>query len=101
MVRPISATFKYTAGATPYTDHGGNLALITLGVGNWVAFASAGFWDQATSQVVVAPNPSITGKLAASALSGVGVVVQNSAANPTAGDGTMTVTVAYEVVTIA
>lgn len=99
MIYPLAeAVIVYIAGATPYTDHGGYL---NFDIGQSTTFYSvqgAGFWDQASSQVyplspgqvtIAAPDPPVN-------YDGFGVLL-SADNNPTGGDGTLLVTVAYVV----
>lgn len=91
---PLHAVFNYTAGSTPYTDGGGHLRLTTTNVGFWTDFATAGFWDQSHSMV----NAAMTvNSLQASTANYANnpLLVTETIANPTLGNGSMTVTVYY------
>lgn len=83
----------YVAGATPYTDNGGDATVIQAGQD--IAQASgAGFWDQAASQVYAFGYGIIlTGP--AAGFAGHDVVLTSHGANPTLGDGTLKVTLSY------
>lgn len=89
----------YVAGSTPYTDHGSHLLIDTATeAAVWFDFATSGFWDQASSQMVVQGcgiNGGQSGSDALSNFSDTDVHLHASVANPTLGDGTLVVTVSY------
>lgn len=97
---PFSVTFNYTFVTTAYTDHGGNLQLRWgTGFGISSGLPTLGFWTLATSQSAepnIGPSPH-----AVSALVNQPLIVQQDTANPTLGDGTLTVTVFYGVVAVS
>ena len=85
----------YLAGATPYTDNGGSLQVAYAGnVSGQFAVVGAGFWDQATSQFSAAGYGQ-TEAGAAATYDGLDLVLLVDMANPTLGDGTLSVTVSY------
>lgn len=96
---PLNAFFNYHYGGTAYTDGGGNLALFGNGTGNYTSFATAGFWDQSASKVKAIPSLTATSSIGLPAIESA-LTVQQTAANPTLGNGTVTVTVAYIVVPV-
>lgn len=96
---PLWSVWDYVAGTTAYTDGGGNIQLFTPVAATWVAFASAGFWDQATSQGK--SEVSSAAGFAIASISGAALRVQQATANPTLGNGTVTVTVLYAVVAVS
>jgi hypothetical protein len=104
---PMMFTLAYTAGLTPYTDNGGQIVLVTVvGGSEWMSETTAGFWDQATSQAVFGLGPlQITLSGGLSVLSDYDgaplLIVANGVTDPTGGDGTLDVTVAYMVVPLA
>lgn len=91
-----SATLAYIAGGTPYTDHGGNIMVETeTDEFEWLTQAGAGFWDQAASQFFLNAGVGAFGPGAVTDAAGLGVILTEDTANPTAGDGTLVVTLAY------
>lgn len=98
----LEAVFNYTFKTAAYTDGGGHLAVFYLN--NATAPASgnvttSGFWTVTHSEVAF-----IGASFANRTLTQVAnqpLVVQQDTANPTLGDGTVTVTVAYYVVPVA
>jgi len=95
----VGVSLVYLAGVTPYTDHGGSLVVgdATGTTFDWADVTTAGFWDQATSQAFIPQPNTVFGALTAAlaGVDGLDVVLQQSTANPTLGDGTLSVTVAY------
>lgn len=101
MILPIVMSANYTFVTTQYTDHGGALNLIASGASHvWNGMTTVGIWDQTASQVRALPL-SQSATTAASQLANKAVIVQQSTANPTGGDGTVTVTVLYIVVPVS
>lgn len=96
---PIASIFNYNFNTTPYTDHGGTI-LLRLGGLSMASFASAGFWDQSASQVAF-PATSRTNASAATSYANANLNVSNNMANPTGGNGTLTVTIRYMVVAVS
>lgn len=96
----VAVAIAYIAGLVPYLDGGGNIKVVTGGfsepISPWFDRGSASFWDQATSQIYaggpVDNSPVVT---PATDLAGVDVTLLQDTANPTLGDGTLLVTVAY------
>lgn len=87
----------YVAGAIPYLDGGPNISVQTgANAIDWTDVAGAGFWDQATDQLMI-PQPNVGfGQIQEPVADVDGVdVVLTAAHNPTLGDGTLAVTVAY------
>lgn len=102
MILPVSATINYVHGATAFTDNGGALYIETSGLLAWNGgVTTAGFWDQATSQLAAIPSMSVPASHAVSAFSGANIIILNNAANPTLGTGSLTVTVWYTVVAVS
>ncbi len=85
----------YVAGLIPYLDGGGNLVCETSTPGEWGTNAGAGFWDQATSKVFTTAQSGNVIQASASAYAGADVVLTESVASPTLGDGTLLVTLSY------
>lgn len=96
---PLAAVYDYTFVSTAYTDNGGNLGIKTGGSALFGSFdfATSTFWTATASRIVTrignlntgATNPNLS------------LVVQQDTANPTLGNGTVTVTVAYMVVPVS
>ncbi len=93
----------YRAGATPYTDHGGSLQLFIdfNGFGASVTsmgLATVGLWDQPVD-ALYPDNPAGLGgygtQTPVSHVSGKELDLWQDTANPTGGDGTLTVEVWY------
>lgn len=103
---PVDFSLDYIAGSTAYTDNGGNLAIATAAsvtsgaTGTWFSAASAGFWDQTTSQAKIGTIGGAIGAAVAS-LNGMLVRIRQTSANPTIGNGTMTVTITYRLVALS
>ncbi len=100
---PVSISTVYLAGGTPYTDHGTTLTVCTIkGGSGWIGFSTVGFWDQASSQFF---NPGYLLQ------EGIGdldfftdlplLLDAQGGTNPTDGDGTLIVQVAYVVLDTA
>lgn len=103
MVLPTAALFNYTFVSTAYTDGGGSLFLYygsNAGTAATSSMATSGFWtlthSAATQSTII--NHS---NAAVTALANQPLVLQQNTANPTLGNGTLTVTVAYAVVPIS
>ena len=96
---------SYLAGGTPYTDNDGAIVVAIRPVSNPTApqaaasFPTVGLWDQATDQLVGQPYGSWPSPFSppspASDFSGRDVILYDDTANPSAGDGTLSVTLAY------
>lgn len=90
---PIHANCVYVAGGTPYTDHAGsiNVAVGTLG---FLQKVTAGWWDQAASQVIYMP---LAGQQLqpVSSWANQAITIAQTTANPTGGNGTALITVTY------
>lgn len=101
-ISPVLWTINYTFNTTPYTDGGGSLGLFwgTGGVGVGATITTAGFWDQSVSRYAQA-NAFSRGAVSDSQVANKPATVQQTTANPTGGDGTVTVTVAYMVVPVS
>jgi hypothetical protein len=99
---PVSASANYTFVSTQYTDGGGALLLRwTTGAAQAATLgATAGFWDQAAS-TYMANNSLTRAPIALTSVAGRPLVVQQGTANPTLGNGTVTITVAYLVMVVA
>lgn len=97
MLEFVSATVIYKAGATPYTiGSATNLAVkYTDGSGTTVSATQAvtGMIDQATNQIRMIPGVATAFTPATAAK----FVLTLAGANPSAGDGTLTVKVFYRV----
>lgn len=104
VIHPVGIFWQYKAGATPYTiadpDNSFNLAY-GADAAPLTGLSTAGFVDQATSQVIFAtagpdgPIPQTTAANAALNLTLVGTTPVL-----TLGDGTVTITVLYQIVTL-
>lgn len=96
-----SWTFDYIAGSTPYTDGGGAL-IFQWGSANGVGYTltTLGWWNQATSQTKIAGSGQSTARGSAAIANQPLVVAQNTA-NPTLGNGTVTITGRYYLVAVS
>ena len=100
---PYKIVANYIAGATAYTDGGGGLGLTNgSGGGNALQIinATAGFWDQATSQVVHSGAPVRAGQ-AVSSIANTAIYIEQDTANPTLGTGTLKLTIYADVLAIS
>lgn len=96
-IMPVLVLFAYIAGGTPYTDGGGFLTIATGAVGgiqDWFSITTAGWWDQAASQIFT-PGAAPSSSGATASYAGVDLVLGQDTAAPTLGNGTLKVTVAY------
>lgn len=98
MIDVLGIVQNYTYKGTPYVDGGGNMVLGFGGLGLW-QFATLGYWDQAASQLLT-QVPITTGQQTL-AVSNLALTLSHTVANPTAGNGTISVTVAYTIVPVA
>jgi hypothetical protein len=103
VIAPISVVFQYKAGTTPYTVGSGARLAVYLGTPNNVVtqVAASGFLDQAASQVFMMHGIGGIGVSLQSTLENAPVVVRND--DPTEwanGDGTVTITTIYTVLTL-
>lgn len=96
---PVFVAYNYTFGGTAYTDGGGNLQLQIGTIPAFGAFATVGFWDQAVSKITVQTTQRSVQNV--SAWANKAMQVSQNTANPTGGNGTVTVTVAYMVVPVS
>jgi hypothetical protein len=95
----VSVGIVYQAGLVPYLDGGGSMRVSTRAAGGgviaaWTDLAGAGFWDQADSQVFVPGGLAALGNGPLSDSDGQDVIL-TADNDPTLGDGTLSVTVAY------
>jgi len=102
----VAADILYLAGVTPYTDGGGSIEVMNGQGGDTIhyfnALTTAGFWDQATDQLFPVNATTSGSTYAAASLDGEDVELRYSGGiNPTLGDGTLLVTVAYFLAPIA
>lgn len=96
---PVAWLSNYTYGGTAYTDGGGNFQL-QAGTSVLGSFATAaGFWTASASEMKLLSN--FTPNLTVTNWANKAVTVQQSTGNPTLGNGTVTVTVAYMVVPVS
>lgn len=94
---PFFTLFNYIYKGTAYTDGGGKLQVST---GSALAnFATAGFWDQTVSELRYLPMATTSG--AESTRVNMPITVSQDTANPTLGNGTVTVTTFYMVVPVS
>ena len=104
LLAPISVVFQYKAGNAPYTigGDGGHVAVYVGTPNNVVTeVAATGFLDQATSQVFMSEGIGGVGISPQATLENAPVTVRNdSAAEWTGGDGTVTITVYYTAVAL-
>lgn len=96
---PLGALFNYTAGATEYTDNGGTLG-VYIGELGLIQIVTNGFWNETTSQVTYRGNAAVAIE-AVSSWANEPVTVKQTTANPTLGNGTVTVTIWLSLVAIA
>lgn len=97
---PIIAIYDYVAGTTPYTDGGGSLRINVGNVFGLAQLTTASFWTAASSRVS-SVNAAIASVVQTTNLANGALTVSSSTANPTLGNGTVAVTVAYMVVPVA
>jgi hypothetical protein len=100
---PISAVFQYRAGSVPYASPGGgHLAIYINTPQNLVTQVSAaGFIDQSTSQIFMSEGIGGIGSSPQGTLENASMVATNDGSSEwTNGDGTVTITVYYTVVTL-
>lgn len=101
MIVPVSAVFNYTFVTRAYTDGGGVMELLVGWAGGTACqFPTAGFWDQAFSQIH-RPAQTDIGGLLNSAVVNAPLQVGHSVANPTLGDGTLKIEVVYYVIVVS
>lgn len=98
---PILCVFDYTYEGTAYTDGGGALAVRYTNNGGLLfsQLTTAGFWDQAASEAATVAASHATS--AATNYANKPLVAIQTTANPTLGNGTVTVTVSYMVVPVS
>jgi hypothetical protein len=103
-IQLISALFQYKAGATPYTLlYGGGAVQVEIVDNNGEKFNvnASGFLDQAASQLVSlnANNTAVIAQV--SYADQPATVINTSGYEWTAGDGTLTITVYYTIITLS
>lgn len=103
---PTEMVLNYTFATTAYTDGGGNLQLQWGTTGGQAVTNStiptAALWAQTHSTVAFRANMAVTTALnLATTVANQPLAAQQDTANPTLGDGTVTVTVAYLVVPVS
>lgn len=99
---PVYGIFNYTQVTTQYTDGGGALVLQWPGGGGTqmnCSMTTNGFWNQAASRWGYADASRAAVPI--TSVVNQAVQVKQNTANPTLGDGTVTVTVAYILVAAA
>ncbi len=103
VIVPLSISYVYLAGGTPYTDHGTDLVVCTIrGGSGWVDRPSVGFWDQAVSQFYNAGFLNSQGVAELDFWTDLPLLLDaQGGSNPTDGDGTLIVQVAYSVLDTA
>ena len=96
-IRPLQITLNYNFVTTAYNATAGNIVVKNTG-GTWHTTAAAGFWNQTSSQIssrtVSAYGASVTNATTA-------LQISEDTANPTTGDGTLTVTVHYVLIPVS
>ena len=101
MISIVNATLEYNFVATPYTVPGGTqlqLFVNTLEVGTDIA--AAGLVDQGANTVASTTAANQTTGTAAATLANQPLTITNSIGNFTLGDGTLTVTVYYNIIPV-
>lgn len=106
MILPLQLMLNYTFVTTAYTDGGGNLTVYPNGAAAdyWWRRASTGFWTLTASQLVTYGGGTASvgaGIIPAAPYSNVSLLINNDTANPTLGDGTLTVVIVYVVCSVA
>lgn len=100
----VTVVLNYRAGATPYTVNGTNLFINADGTASndfgWMAWAQAGFIDQADSQVASTTFLDGNGQVAESGLDNAPIFAACDS-DPTDGDGTLGITILYFVADVA
>lgn len=93
---PTFVFCEYIFGTTAYTDHGGALN-VKVGTSN-ISFnvvTTSGWWDQITNQGSLWSDGSGGTKSALANYANKAILLSQTVANPTLGDGTLAVTINY------
>jgi hypothetical protein len=100
MICVLSSTARYKAGSTPYAVQSGRLNIYAGNTGNSAgATPAAGFIDQASNQVRVMGNPS-SGDTQAAYEDQALMVINDGSTDWSSGDGTITITIFYTIVSV-